>query len=112
VVRHCPECSRVYRSSRDICPECWERLESGRPTRGSKLSLVFETGAFYEADMLATLLQNEGIPVLKVPGHNALLWPLGTAYPLVRTRLYVRTDMAPQAAALIAEVTGGDHGAP
>jgi hypothetical protein len=112
VVRHCPECRRVYRASRDVCPECWERLENGRPARGSRLWLVFETSAVYEADMLETLLQNEGIPVLKVPGHHALLWPLGAASPLVRTRLFVRADMASQAVALIAEVTGGERGDP
>jgi hypothetical protein len=107
-LRHCPECRRLYRTHRDVCPECWERLEDGRPASGSSLAVVFETGAVYEADMLLNLLENEGIPCLKVPGHLAQLWPLGSAHPMIRTRLYVRADMAPQAEALIAEVTGGE----
>ena len=106
-MRHCPECRRPYRTRRDICPECWERLEPGPPRRGSSLSLVFETGALFEADMLETLLRNEGIPCLKVPGAGSLVWTMAAAYTLAWTRLYVRADMAELAAALIAEVTGG-----
>jgi hypothetical protein len=107
-VRHCPECRRTYKSRLDLCPECWERLAPGGPRLGSALSLVFETGAFYEADMLETLLKNEGIPCLKIPGSGALLWPMAVTHALTRTRLYVRADMAPLATELIAEVTGGE----
>jgi hypothetical protein len=107
LVRHCPECRRTYRTRHDICPECWERLEGGLPHRRSTLSLVFETGAIFEAEMLETLLRNEGIPCLSVPSHGGLLWTMASAYPLTWTRLYVRADMVEQAAALVAEVTGG-----
>ncbi len=107
-MRHCPECRRAHPSRRDICPDCWERLVPGHPRRGSSLSLVFETHAFYEADMLETLLQNEGIPCLKIPSLGALLWP-ATHAPLTATRLYVRADMERAASDLIAEVTGGQN---
>lgn len=103
----CPECARAYPAGRDICPACWERLQPGKPRRGSSLALVFETNAFYEADMLETLLQNEGIPCLKIPSHGALLWPAAISWPRMHTRLYVRADTASAARALIAEVTGG-----
>ena len=105
-MRHCPECRRAHPSRRDICPDCWERLVPGRPRRPSSLSLVFETDAFYEADMLETLLRNEGIPCLRIPSHGLLLWP-ATYAALGPTRLYVRADTERAASALIAEVTGG-----
>lgn len=82
-------------------------LEAGEPSQASSLSLVFETNAFYEAEMLATLLRNEGIPCLEIPSGSALLWPVASAYPLTRTRLFVRADMARAASELLAEVTGG-----
>jgi hypothetical protein len=85
------------------------RLEPGEPSQASSLSLVFETNAFYEADMLETLLRNEGIPCLKIPSGQALLWPAASASPLTRTRLFVRADMALAASELLAEVTGGDQ---
>ena len=85
------------------------RLEAGEPSQPGSLSLVFETSAFYEADMLATLLRNEGIPCLEIPSGSALLWPAASPYPLTRTRLFVRADMASAASELLAEVTGGDQ---
>ena len=54
-------------------------LEAGEPSHPGRLSLVFETNAFYEADMLATLLRNEGIPCLEIPSSRALLWPAAIA---------------------------------
>ena len=81
----------------------------GAPRSGSSLSLVFETAAFFEAEMVEALLRNEGIPCLKIPSHAALLWPVTSSSALPPTRLYVRADTAPAAAALISEVMGGER---
>jgi len=107
-VRHCPECRRVYRSRVDVCSECWATIVPGKPPERRRLSLVYETSAGYEADMVEGLLHAEGIPCLRVPGHGALPYMLTGALFQASMRLYVRTDMAPQAAALIAEVTRSD----
>lgn len=106
-MHHCPECGRLYPPSQDVCPECWERVAPGTPRRESDLSLVYETGAAYEADMVEALLQNEGIPCLRVPSPAALLWPVAGLNSIGSLRLFVRADMAAAAAALIAEVTWG-----
>jgi hypothetical protein len=62
----------------------------------------------YEAEMIETLLENEGIPCLKVPGSGASLWPLAISSALTTTRLYVHRENRRAARALIAEVTGGE----
>ena len=105
-MRHCPDCGKTYSLHRDICPECWERLDQGCPRREPQLQLVYTTTALYEADMIETLLTNEGIPSLKIPSSGAMLWPVTTASPLTMTRLYVHRDLASAARDLIAEVTG------
>lgn len=105
-MRHCPDCGQTFPVQRDICPDCWERLNPGPFRREPRLRLVFTTNALYEAEMIETLLANEGIPTLKVPGSGAILWPLTTASPLTMTRLYVHRDMLSAARDLIAEVTG------
>ena len=105
-MRHCPECDRLFPSSHDLCPACWERLLPGEPRREGSLRLVYATGALYEAEMIETLLENEGIPCLKIPGSGASLWPLAIASELNWTRLYVHRENASLARDLIAEVTG------
>jgi hypothetical protein len=106
-VGHCPECGGRFRGGQDICPACWERIVPGEPQQASGLRLVYATGALYEAEMIETLLENEGIPCLKVPGSGASLWPLAISSPLTWTRLYVHRENARAAGELIAEVTGG-----
>ena len=105
-MRHCPECGRSFKTPHDICPDCWERLAPGKPRRDDRLRLVFASTALYEAEMIEALLENEGIPCLKVPGPGARLWPLVVSPPLGNTRLYVHRELAPAALELIAEVTG------
>ena len=105
-MRHCPDCGQTYPQHRDICPECWERLDDGHPRRQPRLGLVYTTNALYEAEMIETLLANEGIPCLKIPSSGAMLWPLTTASPLTMTRLYVHRAMLGAARDLITEVTG------
>lgn len=105
-MRHCPECGRTFHSHFDICPDCWELLAPGKPQREGRLRLVFATAALYEAEMIEALLENEGIPCLKVPGSGAMLWPVVVAPPLGKTRIYVHRELAPAALELIAEVTG------
>ncbi len=105
-MRHCPDCGQTYRSNQDICPECWERLDPGRPHREPRLRLVYTANALYQAEMIETLLENEGIPCLKIPGSGAMLWPVTTASPLTMTRLYVHRDQVAAARVLISEVTG------
>jgi hypothetical protein len=102
-VRHCPECRRPQTARRDVCPECWVALADGRPGAAGDLSLVFETSALFEADLLEGVLRDEGIPCLRVP--NGVTLPPG-ADGLTRLRLYVRSDMAPWASDLVAEVIG------
>lgn len=108
-MHHCPECGRLYRPSQDVCPDCWEHVAPGTPRQNSDLSLVFETGVTYEVDMLEALLHNEGIPCMRVPSQAALLWPVAGFNPIGGLRLYVRSDMAQAARALIAEVTAGNR---
>lgn len=105
-MRHCPDCGQTYPATRDICPECWERLDPGRPPRDPRLRLVYTTNALYQAEMIEALLENEGIPCLKIAGSGAMLWPLTTASPLTMTRLYVHRDVVNVARDLIAEITG------
>jgi len=104
-LRHCPECERPFPSHHDVCPVCWEHLVHGEPRREGRLRLVFATGVLYEAEMIENLLQNEGIPCLKVPSPGASLW-LAISSPIHWTRLYVHRENAPLARELIAEVTG------
>lgn len=106
-MRHCPVCSGRFRERQDICPACWERLLPGEPPREPGLRLVYATGALYEAEMIETLLENEGIPCLRMPGSGASLWSLAISSPLTWTRLYVHRENARAARVLIAEVTGG-----
>jgi hypothetical protein len=105
-LRHCGECSRTFSAGYDICPDCWERLSPGKPRQGSRLQLVYATAALYEAEMIEALLENEGIPCLKVPGPGAMLWPVVVAPPLGKTRIYVHRELAQAARELIAEITG------
>ncbi|MFQ5598991.1 MAG: putative signal transducing protein [Candidatus Krumholzibacteriia bacterium] len=104
-MRHCPECGHTFPSQQDVCPQCWEHLSPGKPRRRPRLRLVYSTTALYEAEMIENLLQNEGIPCLKIPGPGAILWP-SSASPLALTRLYVHAELASAARELIAEVTG------
>jgi hypothetical protein len=102
-LRHCRECGRTFHSRTDICPDCWERLAPGKPTQKGRLRLVYATTALYEAEMIEALLENEGIPCLKITGPGAAVV---VAPPLGTTRLYVHREMAAAALELIAEVTG------
>ncbi len=105
-MRHCPDCGQTYPAVRDICPDCWERLDPGRPPRDSRLRLVFTTNVLYEAEMIETLLANEGIPCLKIPAPGATMLPVTTGSSLTMNRLYVHRDMLGAARDLITEVTG------
>lgn len=102
-MRHCPECRRPYATSHDVCPECWVALVDGRPAARGELSLVFETSALFEADLLESVLRDEGIPCVRVPSGVTL--PAGPD-SLTRLRLYVRADMAAWASELVTAVTG------
>jgi hypothetical protein len=104
-MRHCGECRRVFSARHDICPDCWEPLAAGAPAGASCLALVYQTGAWFEADIVESLLHEEGIPVVRVPRHASTALPLPVSHG--SQRIYVRDDMAPAARALIAEVTGG-----
>ena len=66
-MRHCPDCRLRFSDRRDVCPECWSRLELGPPPDPKRLTLVFETSAFFEADLLEVALREEGIPCLRLP---------------------------------------------
>jgi hypothetical protein len=105
--RHCPDCRRRFSARHDLCPDCWTRLVDGPVPSRDRLTLVYETVAFYEADLLESLLRDEGIPCLRVPAPGALPWSLAGVPALAGLRLYVPADLGPVAAALIAEVTGG-----
>jgi hypothetical protein len=106
-LRHCPECRRSQAARRDVCPECWVPLAEGRPGSPSDLSLVFETSAIFEADLLEGVLRHEGIPYVRVPSGVTL--PAGPD-SLSRLRVYVRADMASAAAILVDEVLGRSPG--
>ena len=101
---HCPDCHREFPPAYDVCPDCWERLAQGKP-RG-RLQLVYTTNALYDAEMIETLLQNEGIHCLKVKAPGAGLLSLNVPSPLSLTRLYVHRGMAQAALEIITEVTG------
>ncbi len=105
-MRHCPECRNVYPAPRDICPECWSRLVPGPPPRQPSLALVHEAGAFFEADLVETLLREEGIPCLRLPARGALPSALAGLAALAGVRIYVRAEEAPAARELVAEVMG------
>ena len=75
----------------------------GRPVAAHELSLVFETHALFEADLLEGVLRDEGIPCVRVP--NGVTLPPGPD-SLTRLRLYVRADMASLASVLVTEVIG------
>lgn len=70
--------------------------------------MVYETHIPYEAEMIQVMLRNEGIPCMKVPGHGSVLWPLATATPLTRSRLYVHAANLALARSLVDEVTRGE----
>jgi hypothetical protein len=105
-VRHCPECRLPFAPQRDVCPECWTRLASGPPPE-RRLSLVIETRAFYEADLLETALREEGIPCLRLPAHGALPWSIAGIPALAGARLYVHPEMTAAAREVVFEVLGG-----
>lgn len=104
-MRHCPECRSVHSEQRDICPDCWRRLVPGEPAR-ERLALVHEADAFFEADLVETLLRDEGIPCLRLPARGALPSALAGLPALSGVRIYVRAEEAGAARELIAEVTG------
>ena len=104
-MRHCPECRNIYSAPSDICPECWSWLLPGPPPR-QRLALVHEADAFFEADLVETLLRDEGIPCLRLPALGALPPALAGLPALSGVRFYVRAEEAPAARELIAEVTG------
>ena len=104
-MRHCPECRSIYSEQRDICPDCWRRLVPGPPAR-SRLTLVHQADAFFEADLVETLLLDEGIPCLRLPALGALPPALAGLPALSGVRIYVRAEEAGVARELIAEVTG------
>ena len=106
-LRHCPECRRSQTAHRDVCPDCWVPLADGRPTSPGDLSLVFETSAIFEADLLVGALLHEGIPCVRVPSGVTL--PAGPD-SLSRLRVYVRADMASAASVLVDEVLGRSPG--
>ena len=103
---HCPECRRTFARRHDVCPGCWEHLVPGGPRREERLRLVYTASAWYEAEMIETLLANDGIPCLKVLGSGAGLLPVVVPVAMGTTRLYVHRDMEPDALDLIAEITG------
>lgn len=105
-VRHCPDCGRTFAARFDVCPDCWTRLAEGPAPAEDELTLVYESSAFFEADLLESLLRDEGIPYLRVPAPGALPWSLAGVPALTGLRLYVPAPLAPAAAGLIHEVTG------
>jgi len=109
-MRHCPECRRVYPPRFDVCPDCWATVQPGAPPERRRLSLVYVAEAVCEADMLASLLYEEGIPCLRLPAHGALPMPWGMLTQ-PGTRLYVRADMAVRARTFVAEVMGSNGNA-
>jgi hypothetical protein len=78
----------------------------GAPPEPEALTLVFETTAPFEADLVEGLLRDEGIPCLRRAARGALPTALAGLPALQGSRLFVRPDMAPLASELIAEVTG------
>lgn len=106
-IRHCPDCRRCFAARCDVCPDCWTRLAEGPAPGEDELTLVYESHVFFEADLLESLLRDEGIPCLRVPAPGALPWSLAGVPALAGLRLYVPAALAPAAAGLIDEVTGG-----
>jgi hypothetical protein len=102
-VRHCPECQHTYDGPVDVCPECWVNLAPGAPRPGHALSLVCETAAVFEADLLEALLWDEGIPCVRVARAHALPPPFATAQG---QRVYVRADMAATASEIAIALLG------
>ena len=87
-VRHCQECSQEWPDQHDICPDCWVPTHEEAAEPAGRLRMVYQTHAPYEAEMILGMLNNEGIPSMRVPGHGAVLWPMATASPLEpRTQL-------------------------
>jgi len=106
-VRHCPECQHSYAAPADVCPECWVSLAAGEARPAHALSLVCETAAVFEADLLEALLWDEGIPCVRVPRAHAL--PTAFA-PAQGQRVYVRADMAATAGEIAVALLGRSEG--
>jgi hypothetical protein len=107
VSRHCPECQHTYSAQADVCPECWVNLAPGDARPAHALSLVCETDAVFEADLLEALLWDEGIPCVRVP--RALSLPTAFA-PAQGQRVYVRADMAATATEIATALLGRSGG--
>jgi hypothetical protein len=103
VSRHCPDCHHTYSARTDICPECWVNLKPGGARPAHALSLVCETHAAFEADLLEALLWDEGIPCVRVPRELSLP---ATLAPVAGQRVYVRADMAAVAAEIAVALLG------
>jgi hypothetical protein len=76
----CPQCHAVYSWGTTVCPACHVGLDlSGGKPRGRPTVLIFETWDRPSADVVASLLEANGVPCLVRGSEDAMHFGIGPA---------------------------------